>query len=527
MRFMSAFLVLLLSLSALPAMPQDNLLRKVIIDAVDDRNTEDLSFDPGAFGGLYNWQKVFEDLFEQPLFLSAEGEFELAAAESWSYSDDGMVLFINLKPDRLWSDGVPVTAQDYVFAFERIRDPAFASAPAKFITTSIAGFERDSGRPFGVTAETPHRLCIEMTTPYVIGESTLAEPAFSPLPRHKSPPEKIHWSKWPGGVTNGAFMLEGTTVNSVLLRRNPHSPERRKPYFDRVKISILSWQDATEAFLRGEADYLYGIPERQMAWFRDNDVDTQIVGARVFYLALNQKRPELADKRVRRALRMAVDRPRLVKQLFYGLAKPAYSIIPEDIQGYSPDPSLRFDDVEAAFAEARHLMKEAGYGPDKRLKLVISSNHNRQHGNIAEFVRYGWSQIYVDVTLDIEEKDFQKWFARFTAGDFIVGRRSWNVSKPRMDAFMDVCKPLADPRCGHYDDPQYGILLDKAYSESSIDEKRELFREADRMITDADVIVPLFHGVLPVALSDRIDTSELEGRVRQIRSFEMKPKRVQ
>ncbi|WP_221931653.1 peptide ABC transporter substrate-binding protein [Palleronia caenipelagi] len=501
------------------------MLSKTFVEEVEDAPQLTIAFDPSAMNGLYHWQNIFEDLFEPPLSLNDEGQFAPAAAQSWRYSADGMVLTLDLDPSRVWSDGTPVTAKDFVFALNRQRDPNFAHSPARFITSSIAGFDLNSDRPFGVTAPSTFELQIEVTKPFVIDEGMLSESAFAPLPRHMAPlNDPVMWSQWPGGVTNGAYTLEGITKRTIRLLRNPLAPPERSSHFERVETTMRPWSEAVEAFLTGQVDFLYNIPERQTGWFVEEGINTLTVSSKIYYYALNKALPELADRRVRRALRLAVDREGLIKSIFPGGATPAFSLIPKGVQGYEVDPNLIITDTEAAFAEARSLMEAAGYGPDNHLALTISSNAGPEHERIAEFVRFGWSQIYVDVALDLEEKDFVKWFKRFTRGDYVVGRRSWHASKPLMSAHIEVCKPMADPRCGHYDDETFSNTLAAGYATETLAEKRALYQKADRMISEADVLIPLFHGVIPVALSDRIDTSDLQGAIRRIRSFELKLK---
>ncbi len=521
-RFGFGITLIFLSVSLAMATPKPDVLTRVFVFSTGLEENENIEFDPSTVSGIYVWQTIMDDLFEPLVYMTSEGEFTPGAARKWWYSDDGMSLFFELQPDRRWSDGTPVTAGDFVLTLERMRDPKFATSPPGFITSVIAGFALDSDEPFGVVAENPGLLRIDVTSKYALNESMLSEVAFSPLPRHVAPKEQSSWSTWQGGVSNGAYHLHNVSRNAITLKRNPYAPDHYKTNFETVIIKLELWPDAAEAFLSDDVDYIFGIPERQLDWFLENNVQLFNTSARTFYFAMNAKHPKLQDRRVRHALRLAVDRKGLVEQLYRGRAKPGYSIIPEGILGYEPDPSLRNEDVDAAFEDARALMQEAGYGPNNRLSLTFSSNYRVQYKSIAEFIKFGWAKIYVDLDFDIEEKEFQRWFDRFTAGDYEIGRRSWNSSKPRMDAFMDVCKPLNDARCGYYDDPEYKRILDQAYVEKDLDTRRALFQQADKMITEADVIIPLYHGHVPVAISRRIETDDFKGKVRKYRSHDFK-----
>ncbi|MGH7995718.1 MAG: peptide ABC transporter substrate-binding protein, partial [Opitutaceae bacterium] len=254
-----------------------------------------------------------------------------AAAESWEVSPDGLVYTFHLRPNGRWSNGDPVTAQDFVFSFRRILTPSFAAAysymlwPIKNARAYNLGKIVDFGR-VGVKALDEHTLQITVARPTPYLPALAAHTTWLPVPR--STIEKFgkfdqRGTKWtlPGNlVGNGPFVLSEWIPNGrIVVRKNPRYWNAAHVRLNRIEFFPMESPDAEElAFRSGELQVTYALPVYSIARYRRDHPellrdDPQLSS---FFLFLNVRRPPLDNVKVRRALSLAIDREAIVRNVF-------------------------------------------------------------------------------------------------------------------------------------------------------------------------------------------------------------------
>ncbi|HVJ51013.1 MAG TPA: peptide ABC transporter substrate-binding protein [Aliidongia sp.] len=368
------------------------------------------SLDPQKGIAIYDIS-VQQDLLEGLTVLDIDRQPIPGAATGWEVSADGLTYVFHLRPDGKWSNGDPVTAGDFVYALRREVDPATGAAdptairPILNAEEILAGTEKDITK-LGVEATDPLTLTIHLKRRAIDLPLKLAD--RSALPLHRATIEK--WGNdWPRPghfVGNGAYTLEDwVPQSSITLAKNPLYRDAAQVRIDRVQFIVTDDQQAAEK--RWEADELDVFdrpPIQDLAKLRAS-YPGELVSAPIDvhrFITINMSRAPLGtDLRIRQALSLALDRETLAGKVLPDGSLPAYSMVPPVIRGYEAQPVF-FKDMSMAerLTLARKLMAEAGYGPDKPLKLTMVYPTQEDYRRELAAATVMWKEIGVELTLD-------------------------------------------------------------------------------------------------------------------------------
>ncbi|MGI9202610.1 MAG: peptide ABC transporter substrate-binding protein [Woeseiaceae bacterium] len=346
---------------------------------------------------------VQRDIAEGLAGLTPTGELRAAAAERWSVSADGKQYTFWLRPDARWSNGDPVTAEDFVFSYRRLVDPATAALYVKSVfdienaSEIIAGDRAPTD--LGVTAPDIHRLEIRLRHPVPYFLKLLTHPSMFPV--HRGSLEKhgdAHTR--PGNlVGNGAYKLADWQLGSVIeLVRNEQYWDNANTAIDRVRHFVTSEPMAELSRYRaGELHVTRTIPPEAFTQMQQQRPDEVRVSPAlsVYYFGFNMTVPELSDNlKLRQALSMAIDREVIANDIVGRGEKPAYGWVPDGVAGYQ---SRRFDyasmSASERIAKAKQLYREAGYGANKPLRLELRYNTSDTHKRIALAAQAMWHEL--------------------------------------------------------------------------------------------------------------------------------------
>jgi len=445
---------------------------------------------------------IIRDLFEGLVGETPEGELVPGAAESWEISDDGLTWTFTLRPDGRWSDGEPLVAADFVAGLRRAVDPATASSSAALLAPLAGAGEIVAGRQapesLGAEALGEHRLVLRLhsPTPYLLG--LLTHPLTFPV---HGPMLAEHGARFarPGQlVSNGPYMLDAWEVHShVQLVRNPH-------FRDRPQIGVVRFHsfDAPEAELNryraGELDFAMQMPMTRFQWLRENLADELHVAPTLstqFWL-FNTIRAPIDDLRVRQALTMSVDRERLTG-VVTGLGdQPAYGLVPPGVANYAAQAFPWSDQPMAERIEtARALLEEAGYGPQRPLRVEVHYNTDENLRRIAVAVASMWrASLAVETSLHNEE--FRVLLDRRKHPDrWQILRLSWAGDYNDASNFLEILAVGGAVNNTGYDDPEYERLLSDAAVETDPAGRRALLEAAERRMLEHYPVLPLYHSV--------------------------------
>ena len=442
---------------------------------------------------------VVRDLFEGLTVLDAAARVQPGAAARWEVSDDGKTWTFELREDGHWSDGSPVTAADFLYAFRRLVDPLTASPYATFLESVVNVRGAATGAlpvtAIGVTAVGDRTLEISLDAPTPHLLQLLAHPSASPVHRASLDAHGDQYARPGNLVSNGPFVLADWVVGShVEARANPHF--REAPGVAAVRyFHIVDESSELQRFRAGELDMTYTIPIARYPWVRDNFPDALRVAPYlgVYFYGFNTTRPPLDDHRVRRALSLAVDRT-LITEKITGIGEiPACGLVPPGTAGYTP-ASLGFCDrpMEDRLDRARTLLAQAGYGPDHPLELELRYNTGEFHQRLAVAIAGMWKD-HLAVETRLVNEEFRVLIANIREkADTQVYRASWVGDYNDAATFLSILAADSQINGTGFSDPAYDGLLAQAAREPDPERRQRLLRDAETLALESDALLPLY-----------------------------------
>ncbi|MEQ6890308.1 peptide ABC transporter substrate-binding protein [Halomonas sp. CS7] len=492
-RLAAGSLLLAASCLALPA--SADTLRLAIMG-------EPASLDPHKISGTWE-NDVVGDLFEGLVTEAADGARIPGVAESWEIDEEGTTYTFTLREDAAWSDGTPVTAGDFVFAFRRILDPATAASYAYLLypvknAEAVYGGEAEPSA-LGIEALDPRtlRITLERSTPYFLDQ--LAHYTAYPVPQHAVEEYGDDWSSPEHMVSNGAFALqEWQSQTRIEATRNPHFHDAENVALDEVVyFPIEERNTALNRFRAGEIDIAREFPTQQYAWLQENLPEAVQVAPYlgIYYYAFNTRDGRAtADPRVREALSLAARREVITDQILGTGEQPAYGFVPPNVAHYE-GAELDFAEMsqEARLTRARELMAEAGYGPDDPLELLLRYNTSEDHRKVAIALAAMWKPLGVEVELYNAEVAVH--YADIRQGDFDVARAGWIGDYNDAQNFLSLLEGGVANNYGAYANPAFDALMDRAAETQDRDARAELMAEAEALALADNATLPLYYYV--------------------------------
>ena len=376
---------------------------------------EPSDLDPHTITGIPE-RDIVNTLFEGLVRLDPRDLHPLpAVAKSWDVSADGRVYTFHLRADARWSNGEPVTADDFLGSFQRILSPSLASENADQLYYVVGAEDFNKGRlkdfsRVGFKALDSLTLQITLQNPTPFLPSLLSGRSWMPVPiavvkRYGGLTRRgTAWTQPGHLVGNGPFVLREWRRNQyILVVRSPTYWDRDHVKLQGVKFFPIEEPEAEEAAFRsGELHKSETIPIPKIAEYRrDHPALLRVAPlSGVYFYSINVNRPPFTDVRVRQALAMAVDREALVRDVTRGGQIPAFNFTPAGIGGYVCQAHITYDPEGA-----RRLLAEAGF-PDGRgfPKVTLLYNTLDSHQVIAEAIQQMWKRtLNVDVELYNQE----------------------------------------------------------------------------------------------------------------------------
>jgi oligopeptide transport system substrate-binding protein len=460
------------------------------------------SLDPQRSSGITE-ANIQNDLLEGLLTLDAKSQPIAGAAESWTISDDGKTYLFKLRADGKWSDGTPVTAGDFVFAWRRLLDPKTASPYAYFIDQVVNAKEiRQGTKPadtLGVRAVDDHTLEVKLLgpTPYFL--ATLTHHATFPLSKADVEKYGDDFVKPGNFVSNGAYMLaEAVPQSHVKLVRNPNFHDAAGVKIDTVRYFVTEDVDAElQRFKAGELDYTYTLPSQQIPELKRTMADQVQIEPYIgtYYYTVNlTHEPWKSHPELRQALSLAIDRDVLMAKITQGGELPAYSFVPPGMSSFAGwEPKEAKETQAQRDAEAKELFAKAGYGQDHPLAVEISYNTSENHKKIAVAIGAMWKQkLGVDTTLtNLEWGTMQSALRKKEYKDF--GRTSWIGDFDDPSNFLDLFRNTSgEQNYPNYADPAYDKLMDAAVVETDPAKRGQLLAQAEQTFMAVQAIIPIY-----------------------------------
>ena len=457
---------------------------------------------------------VQRDLGEGLTGYTPGGALVARAAERWEVSEDGRDYTFFLRGDARWSNGQPVTAEDFVYSFRRLVDPATAS----FYSQSVSDIENAAAiiagskalEELAVTAAGDHELKVRLARPTPYFLALLTHPSMFPVHRASVEQHGDAHARPGSLVTNGAYTLVVWNLGSLIeLRRNEHYWDNQSTAIDRVRHHIVT-EPAVELnrYRAGELHITDNVPPEAFARIRRERPGELRVAPylNVYYYGFNMTRPPFRDNpELRRALSMAIDRQALTENVAGRGETPAWSWVPPGVDNYD-ERQFPYADMsnEERGAAARRAYRQAGYGDRNPLAVEIRYNTTDMHQRIALAVQAMWREVLgVEATLINEE--FQVLLSNMRAKQVTqVFRSSWLGDYNDANTFLQVMLTDAPSNMTGYSNPEFDSLVKMAAEQTDPERRRSYMQQAEAILLGDHPVIPIYFYVSKHLVSPRV-----------------------
>ncbi|EJG0625794.1 oligopeptide ABC transporter substrate-binding protein OppA [Cronobacter sakazakii] len=471
---------------------------------VRNNGSEVQSLDPHKIEGVPE-SNINRDLFEGLLVTDVEGHPSAGVAEKWENKDFKVWTF-HLRKDAKWSNGEPVTAQDFVYSWQRLADPKTASPYESYlqyghitnIDDIIAG--KKPATDLGVKAIDDHTLEVTLSEPVPYFYKLLVHSSMSPVP--KAVVEKFgeKWTQPANIVSNGAYKLKSWVVNErIVLERNTNYWDNAKTVINEVTyLPISSEVTDVNRYRSGEIDMTYNNMPIELFQKLKKEIPKEVHVAPylcTYYYEINNQKAPFNDPRVRTALKLGLDRDIIVNKVKNQGDLPAYGYTPPYTDGAKfTEPAWFKMTQEQRNAQAKKLLAEAGYTADKPLTFDLLYNTSDLHKKLAIAAASIWKKN-LGVNVKLENQEWKTFLDTRHQGNFDVARAGWCADYNEPTSFLNTMLSNSSNNTSHYKSDAFDKVMQETLQVSDEGQRSELYNKAEQQLDKDSVIVPVYYYV--------------------------------
>lgn len=427
-----------------------------------------------------------------------------AAAERWETSADGLVWTFHLRPGLAWSNGDPLTADDFVQSWRRCLSPELASPYAYFLFQVKNAEAFNSGKvtdPAALGFATPDVRTIVITlahpTPYL--PLLIANCAWYPVnPRvltrlgglnHRDTP----WLTPANFVGNGPFLLTEWSANSrIVAAKNPRYWDAATVRLNAIVFYPIENPDVEERnFRAGQLHLIHNLPLSKIPAYRASDPGQLRIDpfAQTIFIRFNTTKPPFDNPKLRRALALAIDRDSISRNLLHASRAPARQLVPPGLAGYVSTAAVPDD-----FATARQLLADAGFPGGRGLPpFEIQVRNDELQPRIIEAVQAMWAkELGVHATIALLE--LKTAIQNQRVMDYTVGANGWVADYPDPATFLELFVTNGGANWTGWGDATYDRLMTRAAQTADPQARFACFQQAEVILLEQAPIIPLVFG---------------------------------
>lgn len=477
---------------------------------VINNGAEPQSFDPHKTEGVPESQVAYQ-LFEGLVSTNSDGELVPGVAESWESSPDYKTWTFHLRKDAKWSNGDPITAQDFVYSWRRLVNPNTAAPYASFLDYMQVVNAQDiidgkkKPEELGVEAKDDHTFVVYSSNPVPYAVGLTSHQSLLPVPQKIIEKFGEAWVKKENIVTNGAYKLKDHVINEKIeFERNPLYWNDKETVINTATfLAIENPSTDVSRYRAGDLDITsYALPPEQFAKLK-KELPDQVFTARTlatYTYEINNMKAPFNDKRVRQALNYALDRNVITDKVMAQGQTPTYVFTPtyiaegELIQqpAYSQEPMAKRNE------EAIKLLEDAGFSKSNPLKFTILYNTNENHKKVAIAAASMWkanTKGLIDVKL--ENQEWKTYIDSRRAGRYDVARAGWNADYNQATTFGNYFLSTSSNNTAKYASAEYDKAMTESYLATDAKGRAEAYAKAEAILAQDFAIVPVFNYVNP------------------------------
>ena len=484
------------------------------IEEGPDVETIDPALNQAADGANY-----ITMLSDNLLRLDKDGKIAPSLAEKYEVSDDGLTWTFHLRDGLKWSDGSPLTANDFVYSWQRMVDPEVAAPYAETMLGMVEGYKDAIGNPDanGNTTTTPDvtKLKVEAPddktfvvhmshpTPYFDRLASFA--ALSPVKKEVVEANPDGWSLDPKTyVSTGPFKLtEWKQGSHILVTKNENYWNKDAVKLDGIKCLLMQDQNAAfSAYESGEASMIKDYPVEEVTTIQKRPDYKSSPKLGIAYIDINNDLDEFKDPKVREALALALDRKYMADTITAGINSPAKGFIPDGVVDWDgsawadniTDKSAYYDNdnFDANLAKAKELLKEAGHENGAGLPTMsYTTNDTGFNKKVAEYLQQAWKELGINVEVNIVE--WKSFIPQRRSGNYQIARDGWVMDYNDPSNLLECAYSTNGNNSSRYKNPEYDALLDKAANETDAKTRFGYLHQAEELLLKDTGVIPLMY----------------------------------
>ena len=482
-------------------------------DFTFNNGTEVETLDPASVTGVPEGRvirAIFEGLVvKDPLTLAPLP----GMAESWKLSGDGLTYTFQIREEAVWSNGDPVTAEDFVFSFRRFLDPETASKYAYqlWYVRGARAFTEGKGpwEDVGIRKTASHTLELELESPTPFFLDLVGFYPLFPVNRRNIEEAKadypddweLKWLQPDRLVTNGPYRVASRRVNDrIRLVKNETYWDADNVAFDTIDVTAIEKESTMLNFyLTGQASYIDRVSTNvvQELLPREDFTPAPYLGS--YFYRVNVTKPPFDDKRVRRALWLTIPRETICVKIEKKGEVPADSLVPP-MSGYTKAVA-----AAGSADEARALMAEAGFGPGGKSMPTLEIHYNTSdaHRDIAEVIAESWNKE-LGINAKLLNQEWKVYLDTQNNLGYDVSRSAWIGDYSDPNTFLDMFVTGGGNNKTGYSNPEYDQLIADAARELDMQKRAVILQRAEEILMDELPILPIYYYVTKNVVDARL-----------------------
>ncbi len=465
---------------------------------------------------------LIANLFEGLYKLDENQKAIPGIAESCDVSDDGIVYTFHLRKDAKWTNGNPVTAGDFEYAWKRVMNPDTAAEYAYQMEYIKGAAEYTAGTgsadEVGVKALDDNTLEVTLTSPCAYFLELTSFPCYFPV-EQKTVEGNEQWANSTESyISNGPFKLADYKIkDQIILEKNENYYGKDSVKLDKVNVKFVADEtSAWASYTTGQFDMVYVVPQSEIQKAVEDGTAQIYPFLSNLYLSINMTDsvqgidPEaakaLSDPKVRKAMNLAIDRDSLVENVKKGGQIAANGFVPTGITG--PDgedfASKEYFPSKGNVEEAKKLLSEAGY-PDGQgfPSVVLLYNPEKGNGPVMQAIQDMWkTNLGIDVQLQSQE--WKVFIATRNDKNYEVARDGWGADYVDPMTFLDIFQSTSGQNNTGYNNPEYDKVIAEARAEQDASKRFELLRQAEDMLMEDMPVIPLYYDTVPMGVKSYV-----------------------
>lgn len=447
--------------------------------------------------------------FETLLIVDKDNKIVPGQAESYEVSDDGLTYTFHLRDGLKWSDGTPLTANDFVFSWKRLSDPNVAAPYGEDMLGYVKGYQEAAAGnidALGVSAPDDKTFVVELSVPCVYFIKIVTHATMVPVQKTSVEANGEQWSLKPETyISNGPLkMIEWVPGSHVTFAKNDNYWNADKVTINTLKFVLMEDANAAySAYRTGEVAMIKDVPTEEIPSLQGNEEFHVAPNVGVSYLDFNNQKEPFTNSDVRKALSLAIDRDYVSNTVMQGIGAPAGNFVPQGVS--DAESGTYFEDVtrknnggdffniknhEEDLKKAKELLAKAGYPDGKGFPVVEYMTNDAGHNKaVAEYLQNCWKEL--GINMDIKIVEWGTFAPTRRAGDYLTARDAWSLDYDDPSNLLNLLKSTSGNNSAQYKNPELDKLLDEANATLDVKEHYAKLHEAENMILEDAAIAPL------------------------------------